>query len=73
MAPHIPVISIIIRKEDTLLVIIFNVLYSSTNHQLFEKNHCNQSSHYEYYRRFQLWMDAIMYHHKIDTFCIEQR
>jgi len=31
---------------------IFNPLCSSTNQQLFKKNFCNQSSHYENYRRF---------------------
>ena len=31
---------------------MFNPLHSSTNQQLFEKHLCNQSSHYEKYRRF---------------------
>jgi len=30
--------------EDALLPFMFNLLYSSTNRQLFEKNLCNQSS-----------------------------
>jgi len=39
MVPHAPVISIIIIivwKEDALLPAMFNLLYSSTNQQLFK-------------------------------------
>jgi len=38
---------------------IFNALYSSINQHLFEKNLCNQSSHYENYGWFLLWIQAI--------------
>jgi len=81
MNPHIPqtmvlrapVISIIIRKENASLPAMFNLLHSSTNQQLFKKNFCNQSSHYENYGQFLLWMEAITAYHKIDTFCGELR
>jgi len=38
---------------------VFNLLCSNMNQQLFEKNLCNQSSHYENYRQFLLWIEAI--------------
>jgi len=38
---------------------MFNLICCSTNQQLFKKNFCNQSSHYENYRRFPLQMEAI--------------
>jgi len=57
MALHTPVISI---EEDVSLSAMVNQLYSSMNQQLFEKNLCNQSSHYENYGQFPLQMEAIM-------------
>jgi len=39
----------------TSVLAMFNMLYSSTNQQPLEKKSlCNQSSHYENYRRFLL-------------------
>jgi len=55
MAPHTPVKSIIVWKEDTSLPAMYNPLYSSTNQQLFEKNLCNQSSQYEINRPFSCY------------------
>jgi len=55
-----PIISIVFWKEDALLLAMFNPLYNSMNQQLFKKNFYNQSSHYENYRWFPLWMEAIM-------------
>jgi len=40
MAPRVPVISIIIWKEDASLPAMFNPLNSSTNQQLFKTNFC---------------------------------
>jgi len=60
MATHNPVISIIIWEEEILLPAMVNLLYSSMNQQLFEKNFCNQSSRYENYGQFPLQMEAIM-------------
>jgi len=54
-----PIISMIVLKEDALLLDIFNPLHSSMNQQLFKRNLCSQSSHYENYRRFLLQMEAI--------------
>jgi len=34
-------------KEDVSLLAMFNLLYSSTNQQLFNKNLWNQNWHYE--------------------------
>jgi len=34
-------------SSHTSVLAMLNVLYGSTNQQLFEKNLCNQSSHYE--------------------------
>jgi len=42
-------------------IIMFNPLYSSTNQQLFKKKLCSESSRYENYRLFLLWMEAIMF------------
>jgi len=47
-----PAYVIIAWKEDASLPAMFNLLCSSTNQQLFTKNFCNQSSHYENYGRF---------------------
>jgi len=47
-----PTYVFIVWKEDALLPAMFNLLCSRTNQQLFKKNFCNQSSHYENYRRF---------------------
>jgi len=55
-----PTYVFIVWKEDALLPAMFNPLCSSTNQQLFKKNFCNQSSHYENYRQFLLRMKAIM-------------
>jgi len=56
MAPHTP-------WKDTssraLVLAMFNALYSSMNQQLFVKNLCNQSSHYENSGRFLLQIEAI--------------
>jgi len=52
---------------------MFNALYSSTNQQQFEKNLCNQISHYENYGRFLLLIEAITCVPQIDTFCGEER
>jgi len=60
MVPHALVISIIVWKEDTLLSAMFNPLYSNMKQQLFEKNLCNQSSHYENYGKFLQQMAAII-------------
>jgi len=57
MVPLAPVISIIVWEEDASLLAMFNPLHSSTNQQL---NFCNQSSHYEIYGWFSLWMEVIM-------------
>ena len=38
---------------------MFNPLESSTNQELFEKHHCNRSSHYEKYEQFPLRREAI--------------
>jgi len=43
-APHL---RFIIWKEDASLPAMFNLLCSSMNQQLFKKNFCNQSNHYE--------------------------
>jgi len=40
------------------MLAMFNALYSSS--KLFEKNLCNQSSHYESYGQFLLRIEAIM-------------
>jgi len=55
MAPRTPVI---IWKEDTSLLAMFNPLYNSMIQKLFEKSLCNQSSNY---RQFPLQMEAIVY------------
>jgi len=47
-----PTYVFIICKEDASLPVMFNPLCSSMNQQLFKKNFCNQSSHYENCRRF---------------------
>jgi len=44
-----PTYIFIVRKEDASLPAMFNPLFGSTNQQLFKKNFCNQSSHYENY------------------------
>jgi len=54
-----PTYVFIVWKENTLLPAMFNPLYNSTNQQSFKKNFCNQSNHYENYRRFSLQMEAI--------------
>jgi len=52
---------------------MFNTLYSSTNQQLFEKNLCNQSSHYESYGQFLLRIKAIhMYIAKLALFVVNK-
>jgi len=51
-------------------MVMLDPLYSTMNQQLFEKNLCNQSSHYENREWFPLQMEAI---HKINTFSSEQR
>jgi len=64
MAPHVPVISIVIWKQDALLLA---TLYSSLNQQLFKTikvatmtiSVTNESHHVPY--------------HKINSFCGEQR
>jgi len=43
------------------------------NQQLFKKNFCNQSSHYENYGRFPLQMEAIMCLPQNRHFPVEQR
>jgi len=47
-----PTYVFIVWKEDASSPAMFNLLCSSTNQQLFEKNFCNQSSRYENYGRF---------------------
>jgi len=54
-----PTYVFIVWKEDILLPAMSNPLYSSTNQQLFKKNFCNQSSHYENYGQFPLGFEAI--------------
>jgi len=54
-----PVISIIVWKEDASLLAMINLLHSSMNQKLFEKNLCNQSSHYENNGWFLLRMEVI--------------
>ena len=34
--------------------------YCNMNQELFEKHLCNQSSHYEKYRQFPFWKEAII-------------
>jgi len=46
-------------SSRALVLAIFNALYSSMNQQLFEKNLCNQSSHYKNYGQFLLRIEAI--------------
>jgi len=46
----------IVWKEGVSLPAMFNPLYSL---KLFKRNSYNQSSHYENYGRFSLWMEAI--------------
>jgi len=53
----IPVCQLLSEKRSSYyasLPAVFNLLYSSTNQQLFEKNLCNQSNYYENYRRFSV-------------------
>jgi len=45
--------------KDASSHVSVNTLYSSKNQQLFEKNLCNQSSHYENYGRFLLRIETI--------------
>jgi len=62
-APHLHIYHL---KRRHLLPAMSNLLCSSTNQQLFKKNFCNQSNHYENYK------PSCVYH-KIDTFCGGQR
>jgi len=52
------------QKKDASLPAIFNPLCSSTNQQMFKKNFCNQSSHYDFH---YVWEPSQAYH-KIDIF-----
>jgi len=46
----------LLSEKKTLCCQLYST--SSTNQQLFKKNFCNQSSHYENYRRFLLRMEV---------------
>ena len=63
-----PFISIIVWKVKYPLLFVVSPLHSSTNQELFKKHLCNQSTHYEKYRRFPLQKEAITFYHQIDTF-----
>jgi len=58
MAPCITVILIIVWQVNYSFSARFNLLYNSTNQQLFGKHLSNQSSHYKNYRLFLLGKDA---------------
>jgi len=47
-------------------------LHSSINQKLFEKQLCNQSSHYEKYRQFPLHKGAITCYQLINTFAFSK-
>jgi len=47
--PHLHIYRL---KRRCFVTSYVNPLYSSMNQQLFKKNFCNQSSHYENYRQF---------------------
>ena len=51
---------------------MFNLLHNITNHELFEKHLCNQSSYYEKYEQLSLRREAIMRYYQINTFCCQQ-
>jgi len=71
VSPHIPIISIIIWKEYTLLLAMFNLLYSSKN---LKKNFCHQSSHFvKITDSFHYEWEPSHAYQEIDTFRGEQR
>jgi len=51
-APHLRVEEKTLRYQHYMLPAMFNLLCSNTNQQLYKKNFCNQSSHYENSGRF---------------------
>jgi len=51
---------------------MFKPLHDSMNQKLFEKNIYNQSSHYENYRQFAMWMEAIIVYHKLTLFVVNK-
>jgi len=60
MAPHAPVISIIVWKEDISLPATYvQPVIQQYEWKLFKENFCNQSSYYENYGWFLLLMEAI--------------